>query len=45
VAVPRLEVSGVFTGHDVRRALAGHVLGEATFSGTYSLNRRLVDGR
>ena len=45
VAVPRLSVSGVFTGHDVRRALAGHVLGEATFSGTYSLNRRLVSAR
>jgi hypothetical protein len=45
LAVPRLAVEGVFTGHDVRRALAGRVLGEATFSGTYTLNRRLVAAR
>lgn len=42
VAVPRLAVEGVFTGADVRRALAGHVLAEATLSGTYTLNRRLL---
>jgi hypothetical protein len=42
VSVPRLPVEGVFTGRDVRAALAGRVLGEATFSGTYTLNRRLV---
>ena len=29
---------------DVLRALAGRVLGEATHSGTYTLNRRLVLG-
>jgi hypothetical protein len=28
----------------VREALAGKVLGEATLSGTYTLNRRLVRG-
>jgi Raf kinase inhibitor-like YbhB/YbcL family protein len=42
VSVPRLPVEGVFNGHDVRAALAGRVLGAATFSGTYTLNRRLV---
>jgi hypothetical protein len=26
----------------VRQALAGHVLGEATLTGTYTLNRRLA---
>ena len=41
VDVPRLAVQGDFTGADVRAALAGHVLGEATFSGTYTLNPRL----
>ena len=30
-----------FTGAQVREALAGHVLGAATLSGTYTLNRRL----
>lgn len=39
--VPRLSVEGAFTGADVRKALAGHVLGEATLSGTYTLNKRL----
>ncbi len=36
--VPRLEVDGAFTGEDVRRAIAGHVLAEASLTGTYSLN-------
>ncbi len=39
--VPRLPVEGVFTGTDVRQALAERVLGTATHSGTYTLNRRL----
>ena len=39
--VPRLAVQGDFTGTQVREALAGHVLGAATLSGTYTLNRRL----
>lgn len=42
VALPRLPLEGVFDGHDVRRALAGRVLAEATFSGTYTLNPRLA---
>jgi Raf kinase inhibitor-like YbhB/YbcL family protein len=41
VDVPRLPLEGDFGGPQVRAALAGHVLGEATFSGTYTLNRRL----
>ncbi len=44
LAVPRLPVEGSFTGRQVWEALAqpGVVLGEATFSGTYTLNRRLL---
>lgn len=44
VALPRLAVEGAFSGQQVRAALAGHVLDEATWSGTYTLNRRLVRG-
>jgi len=43
VALPRLPLQGVFDGPDVRRALAGRVLAEATYSGTYTLNRRLQE--
>jgi Raf kinase inhibitor-like YbhB/YbcL family protein len=43
VAVPRLPLEDVFGGAQVREQLAGHVLGEATFSGTYTLNQRLLD--
>ena len=43
VSVPRLPVDGAFTGPQVREQLAGRVLGEATFSGTYTLNQRLLD--
>lgn len=39
--VARLPVSGAFTGAQVREALRGHVLAEASFSGTYTLNKRL----
>lgn len=42
VDLPCLPVQGQFTGDQVRKALAGHVLAEATFSGTYTLNRRLL---
>ena len=42
VALARLPVEGHFSGAQVREALAGHVLAEATFSGTYTLNRRLL---
>lgn len=42
VALPRLPIEGVFTGQQVRRVLAERVLGEATLSGTYTLNQRLL---
>ncbi|MDE2457044.1 MAG: YbhB/YbcL family Raf kinase inhibitor-like protein [Burkholderiales bacterium] len=42
VALERLPVEGDFTGAQVREQLAGQVLAEATFSGTYTLNRRLL---
>ena len=42
LSVPRLPVEGDFTGADVRAALAGLMLGSATFSGTYTLNPRLA---
>jgi Raf kinase inhibitor-like YbhB/YbcL family protein len=42
VSVDRLAVEGAFTGTQVRQALADKVLGEATLSGTYTLNRRLM---
>jgi Raf kinase inhibitor-like YbhB/YbcL family protein len=41
LAVARLALEGAFTGAQVRRAITGHVMAEATFSGTYTLNRRL----
>jgi Raf kinase inhibitor-like YbhB/YbcL family protein len=40
--VARLPVEGHFNGAQVRDALAGHVLDAATYSGTYTLNKRLV---
>ena len=43
VSLPRLPLEGVFGGQQVREKLAGRVLAEATFSGTYSLNQRLLD--
>jgi Raf kinase inhibitor-like YbhB/YbcL family protein len=42
VGIDRLPVEGVFAGPQARAALAGHVLAEATLSGTYTLNRRLL---
>jgi Raf kinase inhibitor-like YbhB/YbcL family protein len=39
--VERCPVEGHFTGAQVRQAIAGHVLAEATLTGTYTLNRRL----
>ena len=42
VALERLPIEGEFTGAQVREKLAGRVLAEATFSGTYTLNRRLM---
>jgi phosphatidylethanolamine-binding protein (PEBP) family uncharacterized protein len=42
VSIPSLPLEGIFTGQQVREKLAGKVLGEATFSGTYTLNQRLI---
>ena len=42
VALARLPLEGIFTGTQVREKLAGRVLAEATFSGTYTLNARLL---
>ncbi len=42
LSVPRAPVDGIFTGARVREAIYPHVLGEATHSGTYTLNRRLL---
>jgi len=36
--VPRLGTAGIFTGADVRKAMAGHVLDEASVTGRYALN-------
>jgi hypothetical protein len=40
--VERLDVPWRFAGADARAAIAGHVLAEASVSGTYTLNRRLA---
>jgi len=40
--VGRAPVEGRFAGADLRGAIHPHVLGEATHSGTYTLNRRLL---
>jgi len=36
--VPRLGIAGVFAGADVRKAMVGHILGEASVAGRYTLN-------
>jgi len=38
----RAPVDGAFTGAQVREAVYPHILAEATHSGTYTLNRRLL---
>jgi Raf kinase inhibitor-like YbhB/YbcL family protein len=40
--VARTPVEGHFTGPQVRQAIYEHVLAEATHSGTYTLNKRLL---
>jgi Raf kinase inhibitor-like YbhB/YbcL family protein len=40
--VARAPLEGEFDGNALRRAIYPHVLAEATLSGTYTLNRRLV---
>jgi Raf kinase inhibitor-like YbhB/YbcL family protein len=42
LGVERAPVEGKFTGAQVREAIYPHVLAEATHSGTYTLNRRLL---
>jgi Raf kinase inhibitor-like YbhB/YbcL family protein len=41
LAVPVLSLAGRFGGAEARQALAGHVLTQATLTGTYTLNPRL----
>lgn len=36
--LPRCPVEGSFTGSQLREAIAGHILGEAQITGTYTLN-------
>lgn len=40
--VPSLNLSGNFTGPDALKAMEGHVLGEAEWIGTYTLNKDLL---
>lgn len=42
LGIDRTPVEGSFTGAQVRAAIYPHILGEATYSGTYTLNRRLL---
>ena len=42
LAVARAPLEGDFTGEAARRAIYEHILAEATHSGTYTLNRRLL---
>lgn len=39
--VPTLGLAGRFTGHDVRKAMLGHILADARLSGLYTLNPRV----
>ncbi|WP_374483287.1 YbhB/YbcL family Raf kinase inhibitor-like protein [Zoogloea sp.] len=36
--IPRLPLEGIFTGQQVRDAMTGHILAQASLTGTYSLN-------
>jgi len=42
LSVARVAVEGAFTGDQVRKAIYPYVLAEATHSGTYTLNKRLI---
>ena len=42
--VERLELPEEFSGHDVVKAIKGHVLDQASLTGTYTLNRSVVGG-
>ena len=35
--IPTCAVEGTFTGHDVRKAIEGHILGQASLTGTYHI--------
>jgi Raf kinase inhibitor-like YbhB/YbcL family protein len=39
--IPRVPLEGRFNGADLRRAIEGHVLAQASITGTYTLNPRL----
>jgi Raf kinase inhibitor-like YbhB/YbcL family protein len=40
--VDRVDVDGDFTGPEVREAIQGHVLADASLQGTYTQNPRLI---
>lgn len=40
--VEKVDVEDAFTGHDVRAAIEGHILAEASITGTYTQNPRLT---
>ena len=42
LAIERVPVQGAFSGAQVREAIYPHLLGAATHSGTYTLNKRLM---
>lgn len=42
LSVPRVDLEGRFSGQEVIDSLAGSVLAQASFSGTYTLNERLA---
>jgi phosphatidylethanolamine-binding protein (PEBP) family uncharacterized protein len=44
VDVPHVEVRGDLTGANARMAIAGHVLAQASLTGTYTLNPRVQQG-
>lgn len=43
--VPELDITGRFTGPQVLQAIEGHVLGQASITGTYTLNPGLLQAR
>lgn len=43
LSTSRLDVDGEFTAEQVKEAMQGHILAEASITGLYSLNPRLLD--
>lgn len=41
--IDKLPLEGEFRGPEVHQAMAGHILAQASLSGTYSLNKKLPD--